>query len=190
MLEVFGRLAVDILTEGPSTAPQLPDLYEVVDGEIKERQVGARQVFIAFELACFLREFARPKRLGHAITEMLFHLRDGASERRPDAAFISSARWPFELEPPSSNSWSVVPDLAVEVISPSNTYDEIRQKINEYFEAGVIVVWVVSTIRQEVEVFQPGDIYQIVRLDEVLKGDPVLLGFELPLKELFSNRSR
>jgi Uma2 family endonuclease len=182
---------VDILSETiPSgTSPRLPDLYEVVNGEIREASpMGVRQSTLAFRLGTFLEIFALPKELGQAAVESLFHLGDDTPERRPDVAFVLAERWPFDLESPEGNAWPVVPDLAVEVISPSNTYDEIRQKMHEYFRAGVRVVWVVSTVYREIEVFDPAGHYQLLTMDDVLKGDPVLPGFELPLRKLFSKR--
>ena len=133
--------------------PRYPDLFEVVNGEIKELNVGARQATLAFRLATFLEIFAKPKQLGQAVTEALFHLLDGNPERRPDVAFISAQRWQFDLEGPQENAWPVVPDLAAEIISPSNTYNEIQQKKEEYFQAGVIVIWVVNTELRKIEVF-------------------------------------
>jgi Uma2 family endonuclease len=179
------RIAVDILTETPPISPPLPDLYEVVNGEIKELHGGARQVQIAFYLAHLLESFARPKKLGQAVTEMLFHLRDDAPERRPDAAFISASRWPLRRRAPSTNAWNVVPDLAVEVVSPTNTFDEIRGKTLEYFQAGVLMVWVVPTIHEEVHVYLSPTEPRILTRADILRGEPVLPSFELPLHELF-----
>ncbi len=169
--------------------PIYPDLYEVVDGEVRERKhVGTRQVTVGFRLACLLRDFVEPLQIGQAVSEALFHLRDGSSERRPDVAFVSAQRWPFDLDGPDSNAWNVVPNLAVEVISPSNTYDEIRNKTEEYFAAGVELVWVVSTVRREIQSYDPQRNYQLYTIEDTLKGDPVLPGFELPLRDLFSKR--
>jgi Uma2 family endonuclease len=179
---------IDVATLTPAA---LPDLYEVVNGEIVDKTtVGVRQVNIASRIFYFLCVFALPKRLGQPAIEALFHLHNDSPERRPDVAFVADSRWPFDLEAPEGNSWPVVPNLAVEVISPSNTYNEIRQKIQEYFAAGVELVWVVSTDLRQVEAFTAAGGYQLVTLDQNLKGDPVLPGFELPLRDLFSKRSQ
>jgi Uma2 family endonuclease len=150
--------------------------------------MGARQISLAMRLAMFLCNFADPKKLGQVVNEALFSLREGHTERKPDVAFISAERWPFDLEGPQSNAWAVVPNLAVEVISPTNTYDEIRQKIEEYFLAGVEVVWVISTALKQIEVFDAARNYRLITINEVLNGEPVLSGFELPLQNLFSKR--
>lgn len=182
---------MDILTEAVPTAaaPSLPDRYEIVNGEIRELPpMGVRQMTLGFRIAMFLSFFADPKKLGQTVAETLFRLREGFTERKPDVAFVSAQRWPFDLEGPQTNAWAVVPNLAVEVISPTNTYDEIRQKMEEYFQAGVELVWVVSTALRQIEVFDAHRNYQLITINDVLKGEPVLPGFELPLRDLFSKR--
>lgn len=182
---------MDILTEAaPFTpTPKLPDRYEIVNGEIREvPPMGARQISLAMRLAMFLCNFADPRKLGQVVNEALFCLREGHTERKPDVAFISAQRWPFDLESPQTNAWAVVPNLAVEVISPTNTYDEVRQKMEEYFQAGVEAIWVVSTALRQIEVFDAARNYHLVTINDVLKGDPILPGFELPLRDLFSKR--
>lgn len=181
---------MDILTESvaESSSQRLPDLYEVVNGEIRELPpMGVEQGTIASRLVTFLVVFLFPLRLGRLVSEVLFHLRDNEPERRPDVAFVSASRWPLRRKPPRTNAWSVVPDLAVEVVSPTNTFDEIRGKIHEYFQAGVRLVWVVSTIHEEVHVYTSPTELKILTVGDVLRGDPVLPGFELPLFDLFDD---
>ena len=66
--------------------------------------------------------FARANRLGQVFTEMLFRINFANDlQRRPDVAFVSHARWPFNRRPPRGPVWDMVPDLAIEVISESNS---------------------------------------------------------------------
>jgi Uma2 family endonuclease len=162
-----------------------PNLYEVVNGEIKERKVGVEQSGLASDLFGFLWSFVRPKRLGKVVSETLFHLKDGAPERQPDLAFVSDSRWPFDKPYPKVNAWPVVPNLAVEAISPSNSMDEVSLKIQEYFFAGVECVWVILTSTWQIQVYYSPKKVEILTVDDVLRGDPVLPGFELPLREIF-----
>jgi len=175
------------IDERPATAV-LPDLYEIVDGQVKEIFVGARQMSISSRFNVLLSNFAEPLQLGQVVLEMLFHLREGYPQRRPDVAFVSADRWPHDLDAPESNAWPVVPDLVVEVVSPTNTFDEIHIKNEEYFQAGVRLVWVVSTRMRFIQVYtDAGQFYQL-GMNDTLTGDPVLPGFTLPLKNLFSKR--
>ena len=106
-------------------------------------------------------------------------------QRRPEVAYVSYERWPRQRRVPRTQAWAVVPDLAVEVISPSNTFGEVLGKVQEYFQAGVQAVWVVAPPQQQVYVYQSPSLIQVVTLQEALTGEPFLPGFRLTLAELF-----
>ena len=78
------------------------------------------------------------------------------------------------------------PDLAVEVLSPSNTAQEMERKLHDYFAAGVLLVWYVDPVARTVEVFTAADQSVVLRQDQSLTGAPVLPGFLLPLSKLFA----
>ena len=81
-----------------------------------------------------MNRFEAMDRLGLVVFETLFVL-DRNLNRRPDVAFVSLERWPLERDVPTSNAWEVVPDLAIEVVSPTNRTDDDMEKIEEYFRA-------------------------------------------------------
>ena len=72
--------------------------------------------------------------------------------------------------PARDNAWDVVPDLAVEVISPHNPAEESVQKIREYFEAGVILVWVVYPEERQVYVYESPKQIRVLTGDDTLDG--------------------
>ena len=79
----------------------------------------------------------------------------------------------------------MIPNLAVEVVSPTNAADEILSKIHEYFRAGVELVWVIYPEHAEVYVYTgPLDLHILGRTG-ILDGGKVLPGFQLPVAELF-----
>jgi Uma2 family endonuclease len=78
-----------------------------------------------------------------------------------------------------------VPELAVEVISASNTFEEVLGKVHEYFRAGVQAVWVVAPPQQQVYVYQSPSHIQVVTIQEALTGEPFLPGLRLSLTEFF-----
>lgn len=160
-------------------------LFEVVAGDMKEKEVGANAVFIASFLVAQLGSFVRSHDLGRAVSEMLFFFNDDLPQRRPDVAFISYDRWPKRRRIPDSNAWPVVPDLAVEVVSPTNAFDEIVAKVREYFTAGVQRVWVVSPPERQVYVYDSTTHISVLAVDDSLSGEPLLPGFQLSLAELF-----
>ena len=91
-----------------------------------------------------LNRHVKDKSLGRAVPEMIFDFRPTVDrERRPDVAFVSFDRWASNRQVPQTRSWAVVPDLAIEIVSPTNTADEVAEKLEEYFRVGVRSVWVV-----------------------------------------------
>lgn len=162
-------------------------LYEVVDDQLVElAPMGAYQAWLATELTAYLRNFARQHRLGRVVQETLFDLGPAIRrKRRPDVAFVSYARWSQQQRVPNTEAWNVVPNLAVEIISPSNTGDEIVDKIAEYFQVGVECVWVVYVSQEQVYVYDSPTQVRIFARHDQLPGEPVLPHFRLPLATLF-----
>jgi Uma2 family endonuclease len=111
--------------------------------------------------------------------------RERGLERRPDVAFVSHERWPLDRRPPRTAAWDVVPDLAVEVISPNNRSNYDRQKLVEYFRAGVPAVWFVYPDLFKVDVCDSPMSVRILALGESLEWGTILPGFTLPLAVLF-----
>jgi Uma2 family endonuclease len=173
-----------------ATDVAVPDdvLYEVVDGQVVEKTVGAREIEIASILAQALGWFAKPNRLGRVVTEMIFRIdRARDLQRRPDAAFVSHARWPFQRRVPKVPVWDMIPDLAIEVVSPSDPAYEVHEKVHEYFEAGVGRVWIVYPEHREVYVYSSPKRIQVLEIGEELDGGDLLPGFRLPLAALFED---
>ena len=111
---------------------------------------------------------------------------DSSRERRPDIAVVSYQNWPVESpQDPDANAWEVIPDLAVEVTSPSDRAEDQREKVLEYFRVGVRCVWVVYPKLRMIDVYESPTRVQILTEADTLRGDPVLPGFELTLASLF-----
>ena len=108
--------------------------------------------------------------------------------RIPDVAFASWSRFP-DRKRPKARIPHLAPDLAVEVLSKGNTKAEIARKLNEYFEAGVQIVWLVDIRKQSVRVHTAIDHSTTIKKGEVLDGGTVLPGFVLRLDELFANNA-
>ena len=120
-------------------------LYEVVDGErIEKPPTSVYSVLVASQLIRKLGRFADDQESGETVSEMLFRLplkEDANRNRRPDVAYVSFDRWPSDRPKTiRDNAWEVVPDLAVEVISPSDFAEASFHKLLEYFQAGVRLV--------------------------------------------------
>jgi Uma2 family endonuclease len=105
--------------------------------------------------------------------------------RIPDVAFISWDRLP-NRRVPSEPIPNVAPDLAVEVLSAGNTPGEMARKRQDYFAAGVHLVWQVDPRTRTVEVVTAHDQSTIRHETHILDGGTVLPGFTVPLQELFA----
>lgn len=108
-----------------------------------------------------------------------------AGERyMPDAAFVSKAR----QASPSDDAYSAIaPDLAIEVLSPANSADEIRIKVANYLTAGT-TIWVVDVERERIEVYAPGKAVRVLRRGETLDGGDVLPGFSVAVNDVFGTK--
>ena len=165
--------------------------YEVVNGVRVEREpMGAFETVLASWLCYLLNSFAVGRKLGLAVSQVLFVLNAQQNlKRRPDVAFVSYARWPTSVvarEP----AWNVVPDLAIEVVSPSNLAEEIDRKITDYFQSGVRLVWVFYPDSGRVYVYQSPTQVSILERTDTLDGGEVLPGLQLPIVQLYEAVTR
>ena len=107
--------------------------------------------------------------------------------RLPDGAFISAGRAPRLPDPIPT----VAPDIAVEVLSATNTKAEMAQKLREYFESGTRLAWFIDQDTRTVAVYyRPGEPVCVLAETDTLDGDQVLPGFSMPVAELFRNVPR
>lgn len=106
------------------------------------------------------------------------------SVRLPDVCFIAAARLPKTREPVPT----LAPDLAVEVLSETNTRLEMDQKLSEYFRSGTRLAWIVDPRTRTVEVYHtPDQPIRVLRATDQLEGEHVLPGFAVPINDLFQN---
>jgi Uma2 family endonuclease len=164
-------------------------LYEVIDGRVVEKPMGAYEALIATTLAAFLHQAGGANPAGRVVTEALFKLDpDRNRKRRPDVAFVSHERWPRRRPVPQAEAWEVVPELAVEVVSPSDLAVEVVAKIDEYFGAGVRLVWVIYPVQQLVYVYRSPTDVRILQSGNDLECGDAIPGFRLPVLALFEGQ--
>jgi Uma2 family endonuclease len=166
--------------------PDDDSLYEVVNGERREKPVGAYESGLASFLQTLLDGHARSHALGRFVIELLFQFEPDQPQWRPDLAFVSFTRWPRDRRLPSAAAWQVVPELAVEVNSPSNTLEQVAEKIEAYFRGGVQVVWLILPSVEQVHVCEPGKDIRVLRRGDILTGEPLLSGLRLSLDAIFT----
>lgn len=168
-------------------------LYEIIDGQFVEKpSMGSHEHGLASILLEILGPFTRAHGLGQVFTEVLFDLRPAIDRsRRPDVSMVSIKQYPLNRRPPRgvNAAWSVVPDLVVEVSSPSNTADEIIEKMEEYFHAGYPRVWVIYPPVRKVYVYESPTSVRIFAYEDTLEDEGILPGFRLPLAEFFGEEA-
>ena len=166
-------------------------LYEVIDGIRTELSMSAENILLANDLSFEITSYIRPRKLGRAAVEILFELPlpGRTRSRRPDVAFVSYDRWAQNRPlPQRGDAWPVVPDLAVEFVSPTERADDVVEKLNDYFDAGVRQVWVAYTRSRYVMVFDSLTQIRGLREADILDGGTILPGFQLTVGSIFPPR--
>jgi Uma2 family endonuclease len=160
-------------------------LCELIDGTLVEKDVGYEESLLAGILLTFLNNFVMPRRLGLVTGEAGMVKLAPHRIRIPDVAFVARNRLRGGRVPTQAIP-RLVPNLAVEVLSRGNTVREMDEKLVEYFQAGVELVWFVDLRARTVEVFTAPGESNVLRENQTLTGGAVLPGFKLKLKELFA----
>ncbi len=154
--------------------------FEFVEGEIIEVVTNSYCSLVAMEIAGRLFAYVKEKRLGYVLgADGGFQV--GKDRYLPNVSFISKKQQP---DPPHETFYHSPPDLAVEVLSPTDRPRTVRTKIHNYTQAGT-VVWVVDPEDKTVEVYVPGQEVKTLRLSDTLDGGAVLPGFSLAVEDLF-----
>jgi Uma2 family endonuclease len=159
-------------------------LYELVDGILVEKTVGLQESYVAMKIGTLLNIFVEPRGLGMVTGADGTIQLDINLVRIPDVAFFSLERLPGG-DVPEEPIPLLVPDLAVEVISRSNTRKEMDEKLEEYFEKGVRLVWYVRPRSRVVDVYTAPDHFTRLTASMRLDGGDVLPGFSVQVGELF-----
>jgi Uma2 family endonuclease len=164
-------------------------ICELVDGVLVEKAMGTREALLAGILVQLIWNHVEPKDLGVVIPA------DGPLRlwlglvRIPDVSFVSWERIPGG-EFPKQPVAGIIPDLAVEVLSKSNTRQEMERKRKEHFQAGVRQVWIIDPKTETAEVYASPNRKRKIAKDQSLSGGEMLPGFSLSLKLLFDRTRR
>lgn len=155
-------------------------IYKMAPSNMVPSKIGVR---IGFYLTAYLLE----NDLGHLTDAAGGYDLSNEDTFAPDVGFISYKQLPQDVE---GGFIPMAPDFAVEVVSPSDKHDAVRDKARKYLELGSRLVWIVYQKAERVEVFQLGsdDTVTLTKkvVDETLSGDPVLPNFKLPVRKIFA----
>jgi len=180
-----------------TTADQLlrmPDngcRYELLAGELKMMSpAGWKHGVIAGRLHGWLFQHVEQHSLGTIFTaETGFLLgRDPDTVRTPDVAFVRNEHFPEEE--PAEAYWPGAPDLAVEVVSPRDTVQDVDDKVKAWLTAGAMMVWVVNPNLRNVTVYRSAtDIKTVTERDD-LDGEDIVTGFRCPVAAVFARQKQ
>jgi Uma2 family endonuclease len=163
------------------------DRFELVRGKLVELPMSLLSSYVAGRVFGRLDQYLQPKPTGWLFPEgtafRCFGF-DRSLVRKPDTSFIRLDRLSADLAV-QEGYVTVVPDLAVEVVSPNDTVQGLEEKIDDFKRAGVRLIWVVHPQHHIVRIHRAdGTIQQLGENDE-LSGEDVVPGFRCPVRELF-----
>ena len=155
--------------------------YEYVNGELVPMAPPSREHGeISVNIIHYLYSHVYEQKLGRLYTaETTFQV--GERTAKPDVAFVSTAR----LTGDKTKGFSIPPDLAIEVVSPSDVQSRIATKALAYLEAGTRLVWVLEPVTRTVTVYRSERDIETLTRDDTLTGEDVVPGFSCPVSQLF-----
>jgi Uma2 family endonuclease len=164
-------------------------LCELVDGTLVEKAVGFFEGRLGGILLYFIETYLVEHNYGFCVpADSMMRIVPGRV-RLPDVSFISWSKL-SKRQVPTAPIANLVPDLAVEVLSKSNTRREMKAKREEYFQGGARLVWEINPKKQSARVYTSPTQFQEIGFDGDLDGGEVLPGFVLSLKRLFTHAQR
>jgi Uma2 family endonuclease len=161
-------------------------LYELVDGRLVEVHVSVESSLIACNLLFLLKSHCDSPRIAYVLSEQGYICFPAKRNRmrRPDVSLILAARMTAELF--EEGFTSIPPDLAVEVVSPKDRVYDLEEKLDDYSNAGIPVVWLVYPSIRKVRIIYRGETRPALGPDDELTGEDILPGFRCRVADLFA----
>jgi Uma2 family endonuclease len=160
-------------------------ICELIDGTLVEKTMASLESMLAAALIYFIHRYLDTNNLGAVMGEAGLLKILAGQIRAPDVAFIRWERLPGRQSPKPA-IYAVVPDLAAEILSKSNTAAEMDRKLRDYFRAGVRLVWYIEPRDRTARAYTAVDQWTDIGPEGSLLGGDVLPGFDLPLATLFA----
>lgn len=154
--------------------------YELVDGEIRVSPAGYRHGRVCMRLALRLGAFVEERHLGDLFDSSTGFRLPGGNVRLPDVSFVAKGR----LVGDADGFGDLAPDLAIEVLSPNDRSRQVLDKVGEYLQAGVPLVWVIDPKRRTAAVYRSLTDVRRLGPEDSLDGEDVLPGFRCGLADV------
>ncbi len=160
--------------------------YELVKGELFEMPpAGGRHGSVAMRIGILLGAHVMANQMGEVFAAETGYIlrRNPDTVRAPDASFIAKDRLPPGELPPGY--FDIMPNLAVEVLSPNDRPSEVQDKVDDWLRAEVGLVWVINPATRSAMVYRSAGHGQEVTEEDSLDGAGVIPGFTCQIRELF-----
>jgi Uma2 family endonuclease len=164
-------------------------LCELIDGVLVEKAMGFWESRLAVLLGHYIESYLDDHDIGFTLGEGGMQRVEFGQVRLPDLSFYLWSRFP-NRELTLAQILDKVADLAVEVLSPSNTEEEMNRKRREFFAAGASLFWIVDPEQRTVEVFTAPEQSLLLTEADTLDGGNVLPGFKLSIREWFTRAGK
>lgn len=156
--------------------------YEYINGNLKKKNMpNAKHSGITGRLVIELGIYLKKQKVGRVYPEAHFQI--GANKRIPDVAFVLEERIPDTGEPQAF--WNIAPDLAIEIVSPTDFYQNVLGKIYEYFDAEVKQVWLINPEKETLTIYFSSAETKVLLKTDTLTCEDILPGFRLKLSDIF-----
>jgi Uma2 family endonuclease len=165
--------------------------YELIDGQLVERNMGAEASEVAANVIRLIGPHAHIRKLGKVFaTDCGYQIfpDDPKRVRYPDASFLARNRLPEDKTP--KGHLRIAPDLAVEVVSPNDTAEEVETKRLAFLRAGTRLLWVIYPESRTVHIYRQAGTSTLLTDADELSGEDVLPGFTCRVAELFGDDGR
>lgn len=162
--------------------------YELIDGRLIERHMGAESSEVAATVIHRVREHARARKLGKVFaTDCGYQIfpDEPRRVRYPDMSFVAHGRFPDDRTP--AGHVTIPPDLAAEVVSPNDTAEEVEAKRIQFLKAGTRLLWVIYPQSRTVHVYRLDGSCAVLAEGDTLSGEDVLPEFSCRVAELFED---
>jgi Uma2 family endonuclease len=156
--------------------------YELVDGAIVVSPAGTRHGEVSMRLGSRLLAFVEKHGLGHVFDSSTGFRLPGGNVRSPDVSFVAKGHFKEERAP--DDFADVAPDLAVEVVSPEDRARAVLDKVGEYLQGGVRLVWMIDPKKGETAIYRSLTDVRKLKPTDSLEGEDVLPGFRCALTEI------
>jgi len=159
---------------------------ELIQGELSTMSPsGSLHATTVINITLLVGQFVKDHHLGRSFAaEAGFILREHPDTvRAPDFAFVRQSRLP--VGGITVKFWPGAPDLAVEVLSPTDSAVDVEKKVDDYLTAGTLIVWVINPLAQTVTVYEPGRDPRILRRSAILAAESLLPGLHLSVGRIF-----